>query len=203
MNRLLVPCLLFTLCLSPAARAQRPAPPPPESSSPAWLPRGAMVGTSIRGGAVAPQVRLNWQVPFYRGRRDSLSLLIEPMAAYTVAFPSTLDEDDDVPGTLDSLRFYSLLAGVAYRSRRGAGFEWGFQIGTGPAWYSARFSGASKDKESYFVGLLDGRAQIGYNFGRISAGVAVGYGDPYNYRRSSLARPYVGGLQLGFYADWR
>jgi hypothetical protein len=160
-----------------------------------------MLGTFIRGGALAPQARVNWSIPFFRGRTDTLSVLIEPLAAYTVAFPSTLDEDTG--GNLDALRLYSLVVGVAYRSRPQSGLEWGFHIGTGPAWYSARFSQANKTEESYFVGLLDGRAQIGYNFGRISAGVAVGYGDPYNYRRTSLARPFVGGLHLGLYSEWR
>ncbi len=200
MNRLLTPFLVFTLCLCQAAWAQTPPPPQAEPSTPAWLPRGAFLGTSLRGGALAPQARVNWRIPFFRGRTDSLSLLVEPLAAYTVSFPSSLEEQS---GRLDALRLYSLLVGVGYRSQRESGLEWGFQIGSGPAWYSARFSGATKASESYFIGLLDGRAQIGYNFGRISAGVAGGYGDPYNYRRSSLARPYVGGLHLGLYSEWR
>jgi hypothetical protein len=201
MNRLLIPCLVFTLGVSAVAEAQPAPPPETESSSPAWLPRGVYLGTFIRGGALAPQARLNWQVPFFRGRTDTLSLLIEPLAAVTAAFPSALEDENR--GTLASLQLYSLVAGVAYRSRHEEGLEWGFQIGTGPAWYSARFTGAAKDSESYFVGLLDGRAQIGYNFGRISAGVVVGYGDPYNYKRTSLSHPFVGGLHLGLYSEWR
>ena len=67
----------------------------------------------------------------------------------------------------------------------------------------ARFRNGPKDEESYWGGLLDGRARIGYRFSSVSLGLAVGYGDAYNYRRSSLGRPYIGGLQLGIYADWR
>ena len=207
MNRRFLPCLLFTLCLCPVAWAQTP-PGSTEApiSSPAWLPHGAMVGGSLRTddwgqAAYAAQVRLLWQVPFFRGRRDSLSLTIEPLAAYTFAYPATVVEDRDVD--MRALRLFSLLAGVGYRNRPGRGLEWGFQVGTGPAWYAARFTGGDKTRESYFVGLLDGRLQLGYNFGAWSLGGAVGYGDLYNYKRTSLSRPYTGGLHLGLYLEWR
>jgi hypothetical protein len=202
MNRSFVPCLLFTLCLASAALAQtgRPA-APAASSTPAWLPRGAFLGTSIRNGAVVPQARLQWQLVFFKSRTDALGVLIEPLAAAALIKPDTVVEGDDVDMT--SLQLYSLMFAVGYTSRRGRGLEWGFQLGTGPAWYRARFRNGPKDEESYWGGLLDGRARIGYRFGSVSLGLAVGYGDPYNYRRSSLARSYIGGLQLGFYADWR
>jgi hypothetical protein len=209
MNRRLLPLLVFTLCVSPVASAQTPPTPPPESPTPAWLPRAAFLGTYIRGGVVAPQARVQWQVPFFRGRRDSLSLIVEPTAAIATSFPDptasggsgSLQEDEEVV-PLTALRLYGLMLGVGYSNRRESGLEWGFQIGTGPAWYSARFSGASKDRESYFGGLLDGRGQVGYRFGPLSVGVAVGYSDPYNYRRTALARGHLGGLKLGLYADW-
>ena len=201
MNRRLVSCLVSTLCLSAAASAQTAKPPPPESPTPAWLPRSAFLGTFIRNGAIVPEARVQWQILFFQGRSDVLALIIEPTAAAALVRPDTVVEGDNVP--LTSLQFYSLQVGVGYRSRRPSGLEWGFQLGTGPAWYGARFRGGGKDRESYFVGLLDGRAQLGYRFGSLSLGVAVGYGDPYNYRRTSLARPYVGGPQVGLYADWR
>jgi hypothetical protein len=200
MNHRLLSVLVFTLGVSAVASAQT-RPTPLESSTPAWLPRAAFLGTYIRNGAIAPEARVQWQLPFYRGRRDSLSLLIEPTAAIAVDFPDTVIEGEEVP--LTSLQLYALVLGVGYSSRRESGLEWGFQLGTGPAWYSARFTGGDKDQESYLVGLLDGRAQVGYRFGSISLGVSVGYSDPYNYKRSSLARKHVGGLQLGLYADWR
>lgn len=203
MNRSFVPCLLFTLCLASAALAQTARPgAPAESSTPPWLPRGAFLGTSIREGAVVPQARLQWQVVFFQGRTDTLGLLIEPLAAFALIKPDTVVEDADVDMT--SLQLYSLMFSVGYTSRRrGTGLEWGFQLGTGPAWLHARFRNGPKDEESYWGGLLDGRARIGYRFRSVSLGLAVGYGDPYNYRRSSLGRSYIGGLQLGFYADWR
>jgi hypothetical protein len=163
------------------------------------------VGTYFRRGVIAPEARVQWQVPFYRGHADSLSLLFEPMAALAVAFPDPNlppgPNDEVVP--LTSLRLYGLMLGVGYHSRRESGVDWGFQIGTGPAWYSARFSAGEKDRESFLVGLVDGRAHLGYRFGPLALGVAVGYSDPYNYRRSSLARGHVGGPQVGLYADWR
>jgi hypothetical protein len=199
MNRRFLPCVLFTLCLASVALAQ-PA-PQPASPTPPWLPRAAYLGTFIRDGVIAPQARIQWQLVFFQGRTDTLGLLIEPLAALAVARPDTVVEGEDVPMT--SLQYYSLMFALGYTSRRGPGMEWGFQVGTGPAWLRARFQNGPKDEESYWGGLLDGRARIGYRFSSVSLGFTVGYGDPYNYRRSSLARSYVGGLQLGFYADWR
>jgi hypothetical protein len=201
MNRRFLPCVLFTLCVASAALAQTRRPAPAASPVSPWLPRGAFLGTSIRDGAVVPQARLQWQLVFFQGRSDTLGLLIEPLASFALLKPDTVVEDENVP--MRSLQLYSLMFAVGYTSRRGPGLEWGFQLGTGPAWFHARFRNGPKAEESYWVGLLDGRARIGYRFSSVSLGLAVGYGDPYNYRRSSLARPYVGGLQLGFYADWR
>ena len=50
---------------------------------------------------------------------------------------------------------------------------------------------------------MDGRAQIGYRLSSLSLGLAVGYGDPYNYRRTSLSRTFVAGPHVGVYVDWR
>jgi hypothetical protein len=202
MNRSFVPCLLFTLCLASGALAQtgRPA-TPADSSSPAWLPRGAFLGTSIRDGAVMPQARLQWQFVFFKSRTDTLGVLVEPIGSFALIKPDTVVEGADVD--LTQLQLYSLMFAAGYTSRRGRGLEWGFQLGTGPAWFRARFRNAPRAEESYWGGLLDGRARIGYRFSSVSLGLAVGYGDPYNYRRASLARSYIGGLQLGFYADWR
>src|SRR6218665_46472 len=201
MNRRLAACLVFTLSLCPEARAQLTAPrAPPESPTPAWLPRGVFLGTSLRKGAVVPEARLQWQLPFFPHFEDTLSLFIEPAAAIAASRPATLES---AAGSLTSLHLYSLLVSVGYTSQQATGVQWGFQLGTGPMWYRARFTGSTKAQESYLVGHLDGRARIGYRFGPIGLGVAVGYGDPYNYKRASLARPYIGGLQLGVYADWR
>ena len=207
MNRRFFPWLFFTLCLCAPALAQTPSPRSPlDASTPAWLPRGVYLGTTLRDGAVVPQARLQWQAMFYQARHDALGVFIEPMVAQSVVTPSSLVADPfgTVPsGSLSSLRVYALVLSIGYTNRRESGFEWGFQVGSGPAWYQARFQGASKDQESYLVGLLDGRLRAGYRVGPIGLGLAVGYGDPYNYKRASLSHTFVGGLQLGLYADWR
>ena len=202
MNRLLLTSLLFTLGLSGQAGAQTPRLlAPAESATPAWLPRGALLASSFREGAVLPEARLQWQLVFFQRQSDSLGVLIEPLAAFAAVRPAALTQDASV--SLRSLQLYSLVVGVGYTNRATGNLEWGFQVGTGPAWYQARFQGGSRSTENCLVGLLDGRVRIGYRFRALGLGLTVGYGDPYNYRRTSLARPYVGGLQLGLYADWR
>ena len=37
----------------------------------------------------------------------------------------------------------------------------------------------------------------------VAVGVAVGYGEPFSVGRRSVARDYLGGVLLGFFADWR
>ena len=34
-------------------------------------------------------------------------------------------------------------------------------------------------------------------------GVAGGYGEPFSVARRSVARDYLGGVLVGFFADWR
>ncbi len=201
MIRRLAACLVFTGCLCTEVWAQTPARrTPAESSVPMWLPRGAFLGTSLGQGAVVPEARLQWQLDFFHHFEDTLAVLIEPTVRQAVSWPARFEE---APGTLTSLRAYSLMFAVGYTSQQRSGWQWGFQLGTGPMWYTARMTGSGKSQESYWVGQLDGRARIGYRFGSIGLGAAVGYGDPYNYKRASLSRPYLGGLQLGVYADWR
>ena len=206
MNRRLISWVLFTLCLCGMASAQTPGPDSRGAlHTPAWLPRAAFLGTSLEGGAIVPQVRLQWQLLFYEARRDSLGLFIEPLAARPCSplVPRGGPVRTVPPGTFTRLSLYSLVMSLGYTNRQESGLEWGFQVGTGPAWYEARFQGSSKAQESYWVGLLDGRLRLGYHPGPVSFGVSVGYSSPYNYKRSSLAHAYVGGLQLGLYADWR
>lgn len=200
MNRRLLPLLVFTVCLCLEARAQSERADAP-SSTPPWLPRGLLLATSLREGAVIPEARLQWQLVFFQNRRDTLGLHIEPAFAAAAVKPTSLVGNPNA--SMSSLQLYSLLLSLGYSNRSPSGVEWGFQVGTGPTWFNSRFQGGAKAKESYLVALLDGRARIGYRFAPIGLGLTVGYGDPYNYKRSSLARPYIGGLQLGVYADWR
>jgi hypothetical protein len=200
MNRRVVTVLVFTLCLCTTASAQAPRPAElSASTTPPWFPRAASLSVSLREGAVLPEARVQWQLLFFRSRKDSLGLLIEPSVAFAAARPSSIP---DASGALTSLQLYSLLFGVGYTNRTESGLEWGFQVGTGPTLTQGRFT-TSPARESAWMGLLEGRARIGYRFGPVGSGIVVGYGDPYNYKRSSRSRPFIGGLQLGLYADWR
>ena len=202
MRRLLL-CLMLSLGLSTPVLAQPPGEsvdgPLPTSKTPAWLPRGAFLGTFLNEGVVLTQAQLQWQVPFYQTRRDGLFLLFEGGGGPSVATP-----DKALPFTdalLDSVSLYSVMGGVGYRNQRPGGWLWGFHVVTGPAYYEARF--LNQPHEYHFVGFLEGRAQVGYSVGPFVLGGAVGYGSPYNYKRRSVARPYVGGLQVGLFADWQ
>lgn len=200
MNRRLLTALVFTLCLCTTASAQTPRPAELSASvTPPWFPRAASLSVSLREGAVLPEARVQWQLLFFRSRKDSLGLLIEPSVAFAAARPASLP---GASGALTSLQLYSLLFGVGYTNRTESGLEWGFQVSTGPTWARGRFT-TSPARESAWMGLLEGRARIGYRFGAVGSGITVGYGDPYNYKRSSRSRPFIGGLQLGLYADWR
>ena len=202
MNRGLLLVLVFTLGPCPVALAQTPRFNETSASvTPPWFPRAASVSVNLREGALLPEARLQWQLLFFRSMRDSLGLLIEPSVALAAVRPPRLS--DGSGGALASLQLYSLMFGVGYTNRTLSRVEWGFQLGTGPAWLRARLDAVSPSRESSLLGMLEGRARIGYRFGLVGMGATVGYGDPYNYRRTSRARPYIGGLQLGLYADWR
>lgn len=202
MNRRVLTVLLFTLglCLPAGAQTGRPI-QTSASTTPPWFPRGASLSTSLREGAVLPEARVQWQLLFYRSFHDSLGLLIEPSAAFAARRPPSLTGNS--ADALASLQVYSLLLSVGYTNRTESGLEWGFQVGSGPTWARARFASSTAPRESSWVGLLEGRARLGYRVGPVGLGVMVGYGDPYNYKRSSRSRHYLGGLQVGMYADWR
>jgi hypothetical protein len=202
MRRLLV-FLVLSLGLSTPVLAQPDGRsvdgPLPASKTPAWLPRGAFLGTFLNGGVVLPQARLQWEIPFFRTRNDGLYLIFEGGGGRSVATPDEALEFTDA--LLDSVSLYTAMVGAGYRNQRPGGWHWGFHVVTGPAFYGARF--LNMPQEDYFVGFLEGRAQLGHGVGPFVLGVAVGYGSSYNYKRRSEARPYVGGLQVGLFADWQ
>jgi hypothetical protein len=202
--RRFLPCLVLSLALSTPVLAQPDGQsvdgPVPASKTPAWLPRGAFLGTFLNEGVVLPQAQLQWEIPFYQTRNDGLYLIFEGGGGLSVATP-----DKALPFTeavLDSVSLYTVMGGAGYRNQRPGGWHWGFHVVTGPAFYGARFL-TSTPQEDYFVGFLEGRAQVGHSVGPFVLGAAVGYGSSYNYRRRSVARPYVGGLQVGLFADWQ
>jgi hypothetical protein len=197
--------LLFSLVfgLSPVVQAQSEAPaePPAEAvfGSPAWLPRGAFLGTYIRNGAVTLQPRVQWQLTFFQDRKDALVLLLEGGVGYAAALPDTAVQGADVP--VDAFHAHSLMVGAGYRNQSPSGLHWGFQVTSGPLWYGAHFRGLPDER--HLAGLVEGRVHLGHRVGPLVLGGSVGYGEPFNFRRSSVARQYAGGLLLGLFADWR
>jgi hypothetical protein len=196
--------LLFSLVfgLSTAAMAQVEGPPPAARRSggtPVWLPRGAFLGTYLRGGAVTPQARLQWQVTLFEQRKDSIVLLLEGGGDWAAVLPDTALAGFDVP--IHSLYEHTALFGVGYRNQDPEGLHWGFQVTGGPVWYGAHYRDLPAEHER--AGLMEGRIHVGYRWGPVVAGVSAGYAEPFSYKRRSVARPFLGGAQFGFFADWR
>jgi len=72
----------------------------------------------------------------------------------------------------------------------------------GPVFYGAQFDGGL-EPDRRVAGLIEGRIHLGYQFGDVAGGLAVGYGEPFGYKRRSLGRFFVGGPMLGLFVDWR
>ncbi len=189
MLRPLLISLLFGL--SPIAGAQPQASREAPAATPFWLPRGALLGTYVRAGAVTPQARLQWQFTLVRERTDGLVLLLEGGVGFAAARPEGMD----------AFYEHTLMIGGGYRNQQPSGLHWGFQVTGGPLWYGAHLS--DLPDERYTAGLVEGRVHLGYQVGRVALGVSAGYGEPFNFRRRSVARQFLGGVLLGFFADWR
>jgi hypothetical protein len=216
--------LLFSLLFGLSSAAQTSSEPPPSTSeapsesgstseavvdspapfhhggqTPFWLPRGAFLGTYLRGGAVTPQPRLQWQFTFFEDRQDALTVLVEGGIGYAVVLPDTAVQGYDIP--IHTFYEHTLMTGFGYRNQSRDGFHWGFQVTGGPLWYGAHLTNV--DNEHYLAGLVEGRVHIGYEFGPVVLGVSGGYGEPFSYSKHSVARLLAGGVLLGFFADWR
>lgn len=199
LRHLLLFSLVFGISSSAWAQSGLSDDAPTVGRTPVWLPRGALLGTYLRKGAVTPQVRLQWQFTLYQARKDALVLLAEGGLGYAVGFPDTVVEGFDAP--MDSLYENTLMVGGGYRNQSPGGVHWGFQVTAGPMWYGAHFR--DLPDERYTVGLLEGRIHIGHQLGPLVLGASVGYGEPFNFKRRSIARQYTGGFLMGIFADWR
>ncbi|WP_224242748.1 hypothetical protein [Hyalangium gracile] len=207
-RQLLAFSLLFGLSTAAWAQAEDAAPLSGDPSAPTfhqggrtpvWLPRGAFLGTYLRRGMVTPQPRLQWQVTFFEKRKDALVFVAEGGIGYAVARPGTALEGFDVP--VDSFYEHTAQVGMGYRNQSPDGIHWGFQVTGGPLWYGAHMTNV--DDERYSAGLVEGRFHLGYQLGSTVLGVSVGYGEPFSYRKRSVARLFAGGVLVGFFADWR
>ncbi|MFL5346385.1 MAG: hypothetical protein ACJ8AT_16480 [Hyalangium sp.] len=200
--------LLFSLLFGLSASAQTASDVSPDPDvptfhkagrTPFWLPRAAFLGTYLRGGAVTPQPRLQWQFTFFEDRQDALVFLLEGGIGYAVALPDTAIEGYDIP--IHTFYEHTVMTGFGYRNQDREGIHWGFQVTGGPLWYGAHLTNV--DNEHYTVGLVEGRIQVGYTFGPVVLGVSGGYGEPFSYSKHSVARLFAGGALLGLFADWR
>jgi opacity protein-like surface antigen len=196
-RQLLLISLVFGL--SSAVQAQSGVSPEAPSRSPAWLPRGAFLGTYIRAGAVTPQARVQWQLTLFQDRKDALVLVLEGGGGYGAVLPDTAVEGFEVP--VDAFHEHTVMLGGGYRNQSPSGFHWGFQVTGGPLWYGAHFR--NLPDERFTAGLVEGRVHLGHQLGPTVLGVSLGYGEPFSFRRSSVSRKYLGGVLLGFFADWR
>jgi hypothetical protein len=191
--------VLLALALSPSAFAQGEGVTRHQSPTPPWLPRGAFLGTYVRNGAVVPQARIQWQLTLFQDRRDALIFVVEGGLGRSLAVPDSAVEGANVPFRY----FYAhpAMAGLGYRNQNPSGWHWGFQVVAGPVWYGARYQGFAD--EDRMGGLLEGRVHVGYQVGKVALGLGVGYAEPFSVSRRSVARDYLGGLLVGFFADWR
>ncbi|WP_164018748.1 hypothetical protein [Pyxidicoccus trucidator] len=200
MNRKLPVLLVFSLGLTSVAHAQPERPTEHVSPTPAWLPRGLFLGTTIREGAVTPRVKVQWQFTFYQERKDAFALLLEGGLGWAVGFP---DPRPDMPHTsLGSFYEHSAQVGIGYRNHLPNDVHWGFQVTGGPVFYGAHFDGGlPADHRS--AGIVEGRIHLGYQLGATAVGLAVGYSEPFGLKRRSLGRYFVGGPMVGLFVDWR
>jgi hypothetical protein len=169
--------------------------------TPFWLPRQFLLGTYLRRGTMTPQPRLQWQFTFFEKRKDALVLLLEGGLGYSLVLPENAVEGlaTDVP--FDSFYENTVMLGAGYRNQSPDGWHWGFQVTAGPLWYGAHFT--NLPDERYTAGLMEGRVQVGYQFGPTVLGASLGYGEPFSYKRRSVSRYFAGGVLLGLFADWR
>ncbi|MCY1032290.1 hypothetical protein OV207_12540 [Corallococcus sp. BB11-1] len=193
--------LIVSLALASTAHAQSRKPQElyHQSPTPAWLPRGVFLGTQLSNGAVTPRLHLQWQFTFFQERKDAWAVILEGGVGWAASLPDTAVEGYILPVN----SYYEHLAhvGVAYRNHLPGMAHWGFQVSSGPVFYGSHFGTQPPDRR--VAGSVQGRVQIGYQLNDVGLGLAVGYAEPFGLKNRSFARNFVGGVSLGFFADWR
>ncbi|QSQ25275.1 hypothetical protein JY651_10245 [Pyxidicoccus parkwayensis] len=200
MNRKLPVLLVFSLGLASVASAQPARPTEHKSPTPAWLPRGVFLGATVREGAVTPRVKVQWQLTFFQDRKDAFALLLEGGLGWAASFPA---RDVTKPQSfLGSYYEHTAQVGVGYRNQLPDSAHWGFQVTGGPVFYGAHFDGGAP-ADHRTTGIVEGRIHLGYQFGAVGAGAAIGYSEPFSLKKRSLGRYFVGGPMFGLFMDWR
>jgi hypothetical protein len=194
--------VLFLLLAAPVAHAQGDEEAEAKrhrSPTPFYLPRGAFLGAFFKDAATTAQLRVQWQLTVVQEPVDALVLVLEGGLGYGLTHPRNAGR----AGTARMTYLYQHTAqlGLAYRGLYPNGFHWGLQVTTGPTFLGARFD--TLPRERRIIGSVEGRVQFGWRVASVAYGVSLGLSQPYVYPGRSAAAPYLGGLLLGVFADWR
>lgn len=171
---------------------------------PAWLPRGAFLGTYLANGAVTPQGRVQWQLTLIQMRNDAFVGVAEVGGGMAISRPS--GDLGDVSWRMLSFYQASAMIGLGYRATYRSNLHWGFHIMSGPMLYGATYdTGPGNDdaREQAWAGIVEGRAQVGLRTGPVTFGVSGGWAQIYNQRVPELSAQYTGGAVFGIFLDWR
>ncbi|RKH01345.1 hypothetical protein [Corallococcus carmarthensis] len=170
------------------------------SPTPAWLPRGVFLGTQFNNGAVIPNLRLQWEFTIFQDRKDAWIAVLEGGVGWAASLPDTALQGFILP--VSSYYEHTVQAGFGYRNHLPGNIHWGFQVTGGPTFYGAHFTTQPPDRRT--AGSVQGRFQIGYQLPRdVGVGLALSYSEPFGLKNRSFARDFVGGVNVGFFADWR
>ncbi|MBF5044198.1 hypothetical protein FGE12_17500 [Aggregicoccus sp. 17bor-14] len=199
MDRRLACLLLLFLASAAPAAAQLPERVERNSPTPVWLPRGAFLGTFLKGGAVVPQVRVQWEGTLIQERIDAFAFILEGGGGYAVGKPDNAGPRENLH--LVQLYEFTAQGGFGYRGDWKSGWHAGAQVLAGPIHYGAKYEVLAPEKRT--AGIVEGRLQLGHSVGPFVLGGAVGYGELFGVSRRSNALQYLGGLSLGLFADWR
>jgi hypothetical protein len=181
--------IVLSLALALVCAADHPVP--------AWVPRGAQVGLLLATDAsiVAPDVRLQWDFGLVEQPRNDLVVIAQLGTAIGAVLPAGMTAHYQ----------HVAMIGLGYRATYDL-FHWGFQFGLGPVWYRAAFTrGGVNPFESRVLGYAEGRLQVGLKLQKhLIVGLYFGYASPWTYSPNRYpGNTYVGGLNLGVFADWR
>ncbi|MFB1478795.1 hypothetical protein [Corallococcus sp. RDP092CA] len=172
------------------------------SPTPAWLPRGVFLGAQFNNGAIIPNLHLQWELTLFQDRKDAWIAILDGGVGWAASLPDTALSRVNLDLPVTSYYEHTLQAGFGYRNHLPGKIHWGFQVTAGPTFYGAHFTTQPPDRR--VAGTVQGRFQLGYQLPRdVGVGVAVNYAEPFGLKNRSLARDFVGGVNVGFFADWR